>query len=1717
MAQPGVNFVPPGVLPVAPPALGAKAATELATAANVTGMLYSGNAREIYQRWNSDRREAMLNPAQFLSRHARIAAEEDYKAADIAISRMTKEQLAAAGPSIRDLYADLNARSRGAFAGFREITIKAGLTNHSYSQEQQDEATVRFMGQVMMADIWDKTTGLDKTLDFLASAVTADPNASFFGLIDPETPPEFDSRLIDRINRLPPYQRIIALATWQDKLIDVHGNFLDLSMEGIGGDLLHGTGTQASRESRTNILHVLSNMSSFFDGTTPETNKLIGMLNNMLVGVDAVQGIRAAVKLTARGGRFSAGVLDSARRAGDRRARTRTPLTPDKPKVQSAAETPAGDASRTAQEAQQGASGEGAASTLQGTETAPRTGAPTASAVAAGDNPEVSLDAPAGPFTKDDYSNFGTGGVVAQNARDAAAAAAGEVAQGARITRRGLQRAAVTEADNALAGASRDARTPRVGEPVISSESPQLELPLVRTTRIEPTVSGPADDYPGSGWDTVRDHQLGNPSEGPVAPMRPGEPFISEVSDVKSLPDENEIITGQLGALTLKVPAVAEATGTDLAQVVAHLIPGGEELYPVSPEVGRVISEAVHSQSNKELFDLKEALFNAIRGTYAGEQLTLATTKEVRNALRAAGIDLKRKIKREIAARQEVANVSVKRTAMRQIGDHTYEVTYKVYDKTGDPTLPIAEETRVVVIGADDIRTAGDLPASVLRTGDGPASPKHLLMFNPGRTVDFLVENAEIALHRTDQYKQIFDSAIKTVFSGISKGSAKKVRAAIARSVQMGDGKYLRASIPDLTLGEFRLDNGQVLVLSPQEAQAYQRFMDLVEVNAYALNAMRTEELRAKKVKVFRHPEHGDIYAREVGEGFVAKVETGDPTKRPAILNHASAPRKDGTVKKTLSWQEFKDNFWKEEGHPYVLVNLEYKLQTSPNEAYSLMLVDSNDIGNIPDGVPWNPLTWIPDVPNNSRYAVTRTTFGTVNGIENQPIKTRVIARAATKEAADLYASNVTRFGNEEIKTVPDNISRWKGDVTYNPVDVVDDEIVDVQNLDIVQNMDPVSAVSRSLGIIAKDLPIQAFRRLQKARWVKAAEKAGVIADGSTFENIRLVDSDLGKQFERVRDYTKKVIGAKTEPERLWSKALNHLAERLVGLAPDGVARTVFNLADPDPIGWAQSVTMHTQLGFGNPSQLFTQASNVGTAAAVLNPVVAVQAAPLGALFMMRTHAGIMADPLVEAARIEHLARMMRSMGFFDNLREARLLIQKFDNSGLLANMQNTGDLAEVADVSSLHALQGMKELSLLPYSIGVRTERTYTYALSFMNYRNVLAKRGDTRKITEWTHADWNNVFADQQNLTLNMSSANRAGYQENWFLRLPTQFWQVMSKFLEASLGKSRMITGEADRSFSGTRRAAKLLAFQGTMYGMAGLGVSSAAYMIYQTVHGSTPEEDIKNGKSAAEVEKEMVWYRGGMITAGVYGLTGGTEFSIANRMSILNGFSETMEGLFTGDKPLNETMLGATNTWLKEVTSLDFLYPARMLLQDPSESGMQNFRTSLDIVDMIGTANSAKSALDMYYDHKYQTRSGNVVEYRDYNTAEVIMTGLGFRMQAAMDLPRVAMDKREIDTDLTNRAKRIAAMMNVMATDPKYREPGGELLFQAKLEEVLGGLPPDLRMEVGKKMLKPLLEQDSQYSQFVLDNLNPEVYNTTAMRNMRIKAAVDAEKGDLNAQP
>lgn len=1692
MANPRALY--PAIAPYPAPApavagLGQRAAEGLAAAGNLPA-LYTGNARQVFQNYQSDVRDIMSDFRGYLDRKGKKATADNYAAVDQMISRMRPEDVAKAGPAMRDLYAEIDARSKGALAAFREIAIQAGWASMEDSQFLQDEAAIRLMGTTMSADLWDKVGKTDIAMD--ATGLLFEPFAD-----DSELPANFTSETIARVREMPADQQLAALLVWRDTLVQARGNWFDI-------------GVDNTAESRTNVLRVLNDLDKFMNpnAVPVEAEKWIDRITSVLSVVDSAVLIAKGVRASARAGStLNQAVRQSARRRQAKISGERTGITPDAPETPPVTPSRAQpsqeasvDASRTAQEAQQGASAEGAARGVQGSDTAPATEAPTGSPaeqVAGGGNPEFQLDTQPGPFTKEDYQNFGTGGAVRQNARDRAAVASGEIPQGARVTREALQQAVGTEEQNRLAEASRNARVPRQGEPFIS-DSPQASFEF-GATRVEPTIS-PRD--PGEPVVTyrnmneiLREPVVGEDLIGPIKGSRPGEPFVGPVTPDDAL-TEQEGLGSLVGASALKSRGFAEATKTSQVQAAAQVIPGMGRLTDRSAEIGGAI-EKVLDEELPTFASLKEELFNEIRRLRSADVgAYTATPGEVKRALADRRRSFRNKLKAILEAKyNRDMNLGMRKRKIEQLGDYEYEVTYDVIDLGSEdvknPTVLMQKKIRVV-LGEEDIREAGQSQYLAPKLVEWVRSPKSTLGMGSGRTVDLLVENVEISTTQAEAYRKIFAAAVNKVFKGLSRKERSNVNAAIMKSFEQGEGNLVPFTLEEMRAG-LRFPDGSVISLNAREAQGFYQFYELTEANVYILNAMRTRALRANKVQRINFGELGDIYAREVGKKRIMEITSGPPAERPRIWNRAGAKLKDGSSPAVLDWDGpfgYMKNF-DGERTDYTLVRLNDNVEVN-GDWYNMVLVRRDEVLDIPDVVPHHPMTWIPRIPQHTRYAVTRTTRGTLNGIPDKPVKSRVIARAASLEEAEAYAA---KAGND-VKVIEDNASRWTGDVDPFMSRVVPDDDY-VENIGVVENLDPVKAVERSMSVLSKSISIDSFRRLQRARWAKAAKRAGVIQSGESYNDIVLKTKDITpaqkqivKNLQKTKNYLDEALSHKTEEERAWSKAMNWIADNVTRGSSTGkqVARTTYSLADQDPIGWVQGITFHTQLGM-NPSQFIVQSSNVLVASAI-GYKDAAAAAPLSRFLFMQRAINYGTDPAGAFARQEQLARQAVKMGYFDSTREYHAFIDAVNASGRMEAVTNTADIA--MDASDFNWMTRWKEkasdFNLFFYNQGVAIERAYSMSLAFLNYKRYLQSLNDTRKVTQFTRADWAQILTDQENLTLNMTKANKAAWQKSEVFRIPTQFMQVMAKFYETSLGTSRMISGEKSRLGHVARMMGSQLAFFG-IRGIVPLGAGGLATMTYQMITGMTPEEHAAEDPETAKLMYSGV--RNGTIN-GLTQLMFGSELAVSGRMSVNQGFAEVINDIMINDKSFASVLGGASGNWLSTLANgrEEILFPLKIAAGEFDNPEAALVATA-EGLDFVGGINNIKNAYDMYANHKLRSRSGATILDREFSTSEILAQAGGIRLQDALDVPEAIMDAKAQEERLTARAKQAAILIERAAeTNSNVMAEQAALMYQ--------GLNPADRYAVAVKVNNIVFDADSKFMKIIQDLVNTDLERSAAQQ-------------------
>jgi len=1255
------------------------------------------------------------------------------------------------------------------------------------------------------------------------------------------------------------------------------------------------------------------------------------------------------------------------------------------------------------------------------------------------------------------------GGVVGQRARDAAVLADpnAPIPQGTRVSRTAIAEAA-EEAPYQRAAA------PRPGEPVIGEapvqnrsgfEDEYLSTPNT-PTRVEPTVSGPAKDYLGSGWDAVRDYQLRNMPEGPVSPsLGRREPTISDPDFIKTNTEQLEEAAGTISAAVIKSPSIAKELGVTPESAFDNIIPGAERTATVSsPEIGDATVNILNAEKNKQLNDLNTKLLDEInRIVTTGTKMQLYTAADERAALtRARRLDRAAYI-RNLGKVKDLVTVSYARVRKTKDGKdatitrngNTMTVRYKITDESDFPAV-ISYKDISTTLGPEDIKQPGDIRKAKLGDLAAVADEKHYLQYSPGRTVDMLVENMEIHQYRMDELKNAIGEAVKDIFRPLTKTGSRRVQSAHIRSFELGNGVH--AEIPQVDLltgtGLAKDINGESIHLSMKEWDAYDKMRKMVATTNFLMNIIRTKKLKEAHLKVIDVPGVGSTYGKEVGAKY-NRTQLQSPM--PEGVRNLAGFQRNGKAPEYLDWR----SAWNVATDPkndYKIVMLEDMIEEG-DAGFQLVLVPKNAMSDIPDLIPFHQNTWIPQAPQGVRFTVVRERTGVVNGVKEGIVSKKVVAKARSRAEAEVYMRNMQLGPKETANILPDNSSRWTGDIDLsNNSTKVKNEYVDFVGFN-PSFVDPVTMMGRALNAVATEISLDGWREAAKARWVRKAKKTKMLdEEGSErFHNAVLNHSDpkMRVQLERERDYINQQLNIQTEEERLWSMTLNHIADTIAGaptLLPktragelvDDVRLGIYTLADKDPVSWFLSLTRSFTLGMWNPAQIIVQSMAKYTASLQFPQYLPI----LESTWPMFRGLGAInfyADQVVAATRLDWLARGMEKMGVVANRKDAVVLFERFAATGKLRDVNNVADLNALGEVTSgVSALKfkpgGLGEKAanshMMWYREGELMNRINGYMVAVMNY--AAKKYGQTPergglKLREFTDKDWREVFADSENLTLNMSRASKAWYQNPKIsvggnvipldpLKLTTQFFQVFGKSIATVGGTSRMVTGQKK-----TVQFASLVLGQGMMYGASGLGASGMAIWAYKAINGSDPVQDARADPDGVQLQLSAL--QNGIIGASFYTFTG-EHIDVADRVSIGNGIAEQFSTMFSSNRDMVRMFAGASYNWFQEIPETAALVNSMLASEEDIDLNTAGLMLSEPMEGITSFRNMKSAMYDMYLNHRFVSRSGVTLEQREYSTTEIFLTSVGFAPSYLRDYQEALMDSKAKAEYITEESRRIA---------------------------------------------------------------------------------------------
>lgn len=435
----------------------------------------------------------------------------------------------------------------------------------------------------------------------------------------------------------------------------------------------------------------------------------------------------------------------------------------------------------------------------------------------------------------------------------------------------------------------------------------------------------------------------------------------------------------------------------------------------------------------------------------------------------------------------------------------------------------------------------------------------------------------------------------------------------------------------------------------------------------------------------------------------------------------------------------------------------------------------------------------------------------------------------------------------------------------------------------------PIEAIEGYLSHISTNLPINEFRMSLIAKFQKSYGK--YLPDGWAGDIYGLSKSDpLYKSIKQAQDYLVDFLRIRTVEERQWQTAMYKISETMgsiPGLKGTAQRLVLDNLASRDPITALRGAAFHSLLGFFNPRQFLIQALG----AVIVHAVDPIRAPKYWGEYSALRAAMFIKTPEAWAKAGEHA----ELTGDFVEL------VRQWNRTGLKDSVTSYADYNSAINGFGMTAQAFAKgaSASTLPFREG----ELFVRGMGWLMARDAFV-RGKPKgyKITKLDEAK---ILKDSYKHTMNLSRANRAGWQKG-IMSVPTQFWQITTKFVENMLPELFGVPKNV-RNWTPAERA-KIL-FYGTIlpFGAAGVPFARTAIGQFSDLYneGKPEGEQVRGAEdvnlfSNFGMSKES-WVR--LVDQGMGGLAGwyvtGDDLTISARGSIAAGVEETIRNFKDAD--------------------------------------------------------------------------------------------------------------------------------------------------------------------------------------------------------------------------
>lgn len=665
---------------------------------------------------------------------------------------------------------------------------------------------------------------------------------------------------------------------------------------------------------------------------------------------------------------------------------------------------------------------------------------------------------------------------------------------------------------------------------------------------------------------------------------------------------------------------------------------------------------------------------------------------------------------------------------------------------------------------------------------------------------------------------------------------------------------------------------------------------------------------------------------------------------------------------------------------------------------FNLVLTHGNQVGDLPASVLRYRVGYVPKTDRASRWFVKTLEDKSINGTVVSGQVGATVRKFVTRAEAERWLK--TQPNAEKLTLLPDRAMEQQvlgssgngsGGGLYTSRRAAEDIPFGFDGRP-AERMNTYEALVHNLGQLERYLTRDQWRQGQQRKWINSAKAAG-FKHIDSFEPALLPDGDpRSVGLKRYAEQIDLWSGFPSKSELRWDGLVTSTMELLTRQWPQHTNRFANigqRVRETDPVSFIRSLTFRVLLGMFNPVQIWIQAQGAANAVS-LAPRYAARAIPI----QMSLSAARLAPKMDNPTRKVLAKTAGLSVDEFNALERA------WKRTGYTDSLSNTADYTAATRGVGLLGDQigrAVDSTSVL-YRTGESINRRISFAVAAL-------RRKEKTGTFNFTDSDLKVVMADANNLMMNMSKANAASWQRG-IIAIPTQFWQVFSKFAETLTG----INGYLSR-----KERIKLAAGHFMLYGAAGLPFGAGVIRTLSEYYGMSQEDIDALPPELVEGLNQGMW---GLAFNSLLG----ADIDVANRGAIAEGMMDQLLDIIHSDSSIGEILVGASGSLPQRLQRVYKQIRPMML------NGSNEPLTQEEALHAVSTLATVASSWNNFQKGMFMLRVGRITDSRGnpiIDGKDITMTAymqmFGFQpkdITTTFDLERLVRGKEEYIREVSN---------------------------------------------------------------------------------------------------